>query len=249
MKSAWERFPDQLKRLFVIIAFLLAILITARGILIPKDFGEYGHFRASAVEEVISQGIQYAGHQACNECHDDVVELKSTGYHRDVNCEVCHGPGNEHIDDPDVITPEAPRGRGYCPFCHEYLPARPTGFPQIVSTSHNPLKPCISCHDPHNPVPKETPKNCSGCHAEIANSKSISHHVNIECTHCHISPEEHKIEPRLNLPSKPASRAFCGECHSKDAESEKGIPRVDLQSHGEAYVCWQCHYPHLPEGL
>jgi ribosomal protein S27AE len=25
------------------------------------------------------------------------------------------------------------------------------------------------------------------------------------------------------------------------------IPRVEMRTHGERYLCWQCHYPHFPE--
>ena len=31
------------------------------------------------------------------------------------------------------------------------------------------------------------------------------------------------------------------------SDAAKEIPRVDMFSHGERYMCWQCHYPHLPE--
>ena len=71
--------------------------------------------------------------------------------------------------------------------------------------------------------------------------------VYIPCTRCHQAPEEHKIQPREYPAGKPMTREFCGECHSEDAVSEKGIPRIDITTHEERYVCWQCHYPHLPE--
>jgi ribosomal protein S27AE len=96
-------------------------------------------------------------------------------------------------------------------------------------------------------VPPQTPKECSACHAQIARTKLLSHHTFVPCTRCHETPEDHKIIPREFLPSKPTSREFCGECHGIEADSEKGIPRVDLDSHERRYVCWQCHYPHLPE--
>ncbi|NIP28034.1 MAG: hypothetical protein GWN67_26330, partial [Phycisphaerae bacterium] len=189
----------------------------------------------------------YAGREICSDCHDDIVDTKYEGFHQNVACEVCHGPAAEHTDDPFAAQLEAPRGRGYCPLCHEYLPSRPTGFPQIVAASHNPMKPCISCHEPHNPEPPTTPKECEACHATIARTKSLSHHVYVPCTRCHKTPDEHKINPREVLPEKPASREFCGGCHAEDADSEKGIPRVNLETHETRYVCWQCHYPHLPE--
>jgi hypothetical protein len=222
-------------------------LIVARSLLIPPDFGKYGHYRSSAVQEIISKEIHYAGHEVCIECHDDVVDVKNEGYHKQVACEVCHGPATIHVEEDEAVELRLPRGRGYCPLCHEYLPSRPTGFPQIVAASHNPLKPCINCHDPHDPKPPETPRECEACHASIARTKSLSHHIDVQCTRCHETPEIHKINPRENRPSKPGNREFCGGCHAENAPSPKGIPRIDIDTHGERYVCWQCHYPHLPE--
>ncbi len=243
----WKGIPEQAKRLSVLVILVVALLIAARIFLIPSDFGKYGHFRASAVEEIISQNIQYAGNEICTECHDDVAATKSDGYHKDVACEVCHGPAASHTEDPTSVQLRAPRDRGSCPLCHEFLPSRPTGFPQIVSASHNPIRPCISCHEPHDPIPPETPKECSACHATIARTISLSHHVYVQCTRCHETSEEHKVSPRENLPGKPTTREFCGGCHATDSPNSKGIPQVDIITHGERYVCWQCHYPHLPE--
>jgi hypothetical protein len=165
-----------------------------------------------------------------------------------VNCEVCHGASFEHAnaDDPDEALPRAPRGREHCVLCHGYLASRPTGFPQIVADSHYPLKGCISCHDPHEPAPEEPPTECEACHATIARTKALSHHVYVECTHCHTATEEHKLAPRLHRPTKPTRREFCGECHAEGSAPDDAIT-VDMQTHGEGYVCWQCHYPHLPE--
>lgn len=247
MKSIWGNTPEQIKRLSIIIVILLGLFFVARFLLIPEDFGEYGHYRTSAVNNIISQEIQYAGHQICYDCHDDIVTEKQSSYHKKVNCEVCHGPAALHVKEEGDIELRAPRERDYCPICHEYLPSRPTGFPQIISASHNPMKACITCHNPHDPKPPQTPKECEACHAEIANTKSLSKHVYILCVRCHETPEAHKISPRDNLPNKPTTREFCGECHSINASSDKDIPRIDLQEHEESYVCWQCHYPHLPE--
>jgi hypothetical protein len=247
MKNYFNKIPEQIKRLSIVVFILAIFFIIIRSVLIPDDFGLHGHYRSSAVDEIVDLPIHYAGHELCADCHDDIVELKGTSYHRDVSCEVCHGAAANHADDPDSYTPPAPRERGYCPLCHEYNPSRPTGFPQIISASHNPMEPCISCHDPHSPDPPETPKECSACHAEIARTKALSHHVNVPCTVCHNTPEDHRIRPREVLASKPRTRELCGSCHSEEATSERGIPRIDLASHEVRYVCWQCHYPHLPE--
>jgi hypothetical protein len=245
--SFWSRIPEQVKRLVIVVVVLVAALLIARHYLIPKDFGKYGHFRASAVDSIIAQPVQYAGQVACADCHPDIVKTKSGGYHKNVACEVCHGPAFNHTQDPTAVKPPAPRQRDSCPVCHEFLPSRPTGFPQIVTASHNPYKPCIGCHQPHDPKPPQAPKQCDACHADIARTKSLSHHVYVPCTRCHEAPEQHRTRPREFRPSKPDKREFCGGCHAKDANSPKEIPRIDMNTHGERYVCWQCHYPHLPE--
>jgi uncharacterized protein with PIN domain len=47
-------------------------------------------------------------------------------------------------------------------------------------------------------------------------------------------------------------RQACASCHdsaskpSKNAEAS--LKRVDFREHGQTYVCWECHYAHLPEG-
>ncbi len=247
LRERWQRFPEQVKRLTVLLAVVVFALVTARTMLVPADFGKYGHYRASAVDEIVAQPIQYAGHEICTECHDDVAETKAAGFHKNVGCEVCHGPAAAHTEDVEAVQLLAPRGREGCPLCHEYLPSRPTGFPQIVSASHNPVKPCIGCHEAHDPKPPETPKECSACHATIARSKAISHHAYVACTRCHEAPDQHKLDPRSFRPSKPDGREFCAGCHDDGASGKEGIPQIDQASHEERYVCWQCHYPHLPE--
>ena len=240
-------FPEQVKRLFPLLIIVVALIVSARSFLIPEDFGEYGHFRASALEEAVLREMKYAGRAACADCHDDLVEIKARGFHKNVACEVCHGPAAAHIEDDEAVELRVPRERGYCVLCHEYLPSRPTGFPQIVADTHNPRTPCFECHEPHDPKPPETPQNCSACHATIARTKLVSHHANVDCIVCHETSEGHKIDPRDFIPPKPTTRAFCGSCHGEDADSSPRIPRVDMDSHGTGYVCWQCHYPHLPE--
>lgn len=239
----------QLSRLAIIFIMLIAGFIAARYLLVPETFGELGHYRAAAIDDIVAQPIQYAGHEICYECHDDILEIKRASYHTDVNCEVCHGPGAEHVEDFEVLPP-APRNRGFCPLCHEYNPSRPTGFPQIEPVSHNLGEPCITCHDPHDPEPPYVPEECSACHGQIARTKAISHHAPLPCERCHETDEEHKVTPRLVRPSKPQTRAVCGGCHAAGAVPPmEGVlpPHIDMNAHYDNIVCWQCHYPHHPE--
>ncbi|PJA27270.1 MAG: hypothetical protein CO189_07685 [candidate division Zixibacteria bacterium CG_4_9_14_3_um_filter_46_8] len=243
------RIRQQIISLSILFALLIASFIVARLILIPRSFGEYGHYRADAIDDITAQPINYAGSVACIECHDDIVELKANSNHKGLSCEICHGPAAKHIEAPDENLPSAPRERGFCPLCHGYDPSRPTGFPQIVTALHNPGTRCMSCHNPHNPILPHTPEDCSACHRGISNEKAVSPHSSLPCIKCHPASQEHMVNPRSASVQKPTGREFCGQCHSKDADSSRDIPRIDLKTHWERYLCWDCHYPHSPEAL
>ncbi len=245
MRMNFTAIPEQIKRLSVIVVVLVVLFIVARQYFIPEGYGKYGHYRAAAVDSIAALPVKYAGHQICADCHDDIVALKNSGYHYNVNCEACHGPAYAHTQGEDVALriPD----RKYCLLCHEYLSSRPTGFPQVEDKEHHPMENCVDCHDPHDPTPPETPTQCKACHAQIANLKSQSSHMYVACERCHVTPEEHKITPREVKPSIPTNREFCGECHDTGSSAPSSIPRVDIQTHHESYVCWQCHYPHFPE--
>lgn len=239
--------PQQLKSLLVVFAVFIGGLVAARHFLLPPTFGERGHYRAAAVVTIERLPVRYAGREACGVCHDEIASVHRNARHQTVACEVCHGPAVAHTESPTENKLPAPRERGYCPLCHGYDPSRPTGFPQIDPVAHNPLKPCITCHNPHQPEPPHVPGECSACHGEIARTKALSHHALLDCTQCHKTPLQHKIKPREVRPEKPLTREFCGGCHAQNSRAPKNVPRINLETHGGRYVCWQCHYPHLPE--
>ncbi len=241
------KFPDQVVRLAVVFAVAAAALIAVRAQFVPDTYGDLGPYRAEAIDIEAAKEIKFAGWQTCVVCHVQEGEAKTRSYHRMLSCEVCHGPANDHAQDFDTYTPRKPEGREGCVDCHGYLSSRPTGFPQIVEIDHNPRQSCAECHDPHDPTPPEVPESCSACHAQIARTKAVSHHSSLDCVTCHETEPEHRLDPRSSLPTKPIERAFCGRCHASGADSPRIIPRVELETHGERYLCWQCHYPHYPE--
>jgi hypothetical protein len=241
------RIPQQVVVLSTIAVIVIAGFFGMRALFVPESFGKYGHYRADAIEDVKKLPISYAGTKACGDCHEDETRVKAKGFHKKVACEVCHGPGAAHIEDPGTIKPTAPRERGLCPLCHNYSPARPTGFPQIVTSQHNPGKACMTCHKPHDPVPPNAPKECSACHRGIWNQKQVSPHSSLECATCHGVPREHSVSPRAFAATKPKENATCEACHAKGASKTSTAPRVE-PDHTGRYLCWDCHYPHLPEG-
>jgi len=241
------KIPEQISRLAIVIAVIVVIAGVTRFVLLPRSLVSNDVQRATAVEREIARPVKFAGSAACQDCHEDVAVKKGKSFHKNLSCEGCHGPATKHLENPEA-KPPAPRDRKFCPVCHAYDASRPTGFPQINPTAHNPLKPCITCHNPHDPVPSRVPAACSACHAQIERTKAVSSHALLSCTTCHTVPERHKTAPRSAMPSKPETREFCAKCHGKEASVMKEAPRVDAVTHGRPYLCWQCHYPHLPEG-
>ena len=100
------KFKDaaHLFRLAGVFAAGILIFILLRSYLVPKSYGQYGHYRGDALAEIKAQPVIYAGHQACEACHSDVLEVKIKGKHARVNCEACHGPLAKHADDPGGVT-------------------------------------------------------------------------------------------------------------------------------------------------
>jgi hypothetical protein len=244
MRAPFSKIPDALIRVLVVFAAVIGVALLVRALL-PPAMKDKRAFVASTVEREMAKPVRYAGSGACADCHEEAT-IKRGGYHRTVACETCHGAAQTHAENPGDVKPTMPRLREFCVRCHAYNPSRPTGFPQINPAAHNPLKPCIACHNPHDPKPPKVPSECGACHAEIERTKSFSPHVQLECTSCHNVPLEHRVTPRVVLASIPSEREFCGKCHGKDSKVVE-TPKVDLATHGEKYLCWQCHYPHMPE--
>jgi hypothetical protein len=239
--------PQQATRLIVVFVLLGIALMVSWRLLIPETFGDLGRYRAAALEEVASRTKKYAGRQECAVCHSDIEALRVESNHRGVSCEVCHGPAADHAGAPMDTKPAISRERETCTLCHGFNPSRPTGFAQVDANTHNAPQACVTCHSPHAPEPPVTPEECGACHGQIARQKSVSHHATLSCSTCHVAQDEHKLSPREFRPTRPRDRPFCGGCHSEEALAGVGIPQVDLGSHGNSYLCWQCHYPHYPE--
>lgn len=241
--------PEQVTRLGIVIVAIVAGVLLLRFVVLPESMFSARPHQAAAVEREMAKPLRHAGVAVCRECHTDQFDLKYGGRHRNIGCENCHGPSLQHATDESAALPHKPGERSDCLVCHGYDTSRPNGFPQVDPQGHKPRKKCVSCHDPHDPVPPKTPTDCAGCHGRIEHTKALSTHALLPCTDCHEVSEQHMTEPRLALPTKPDSREVCGRCHvAGSTDSAASKLTVDLASHGGTYVCWECHYAHLPEG-
>jgi uncharacterized CHY-type Zn-finger protein len=135
-----------------VVAFLVFLVV--RGYVVPKTFGQYGHYRGAAIGDIAKRPVKFAGHQTCEACHTDIADTKTKGSHAHVNCEACHGALAQHAlaDDPTSIIPVKPDTLVLCARCHTASAAKPKGFPQVDPSDHMGGAPCQTCHNPHSPA-------------------------------------------------------------------------------------------------
>lgn len=146
-----------LRPLFAALA-LVALILTARHIIVPSDFGVHGDsftynfYRASSVTEWKNFPVSYKGREYCGECHEENVASTASSKHSIIQCENCHGPAKDHPDDPETLTID--RSRELCLRCHANLPYPGSHRGEIAAIDpeeHNPGEECVQCHNPHNP--------------------------------------------------------------------------------------------------
>jgi len=174
MDCAWAQgqgrvFKDieHLIRLAVVMAIVLIAFIVLRDAVVPRSFGQYGHYRGAAIAEIAARPISFAGHQSCEGCHTDVVDQKKQGKHVVVPCEACHGALARHADDPATVTPAKLDTAVVCARCHEANSAKPKNFPQVLTADHSAGIACDTCHQPHRPkIETATPgtESTTGAH-------------------------------------------------------------------------------------
>jgi uncharacterized CHY-type Zn-finger protein len=132
-----------------VVAFL--VFLAVRGRVVPKSFGEYGHYRGAAIGEIAAHPMKFAGRQACEDCHSDIAATKAGGKHARVNCEACHGALAAHAADPTAVTPAKLDTAILCARCHAASAAKPKDFPQVDPAAHANGLACETCHHPHSP--------------------------------------------------------------------------------------------------
>ena len=168
--------PVHIKRLVITFLVFIGLFIILQQILKPKSFGELGHYRSLSIHENSMKELHYAGSDKCSKCHETEQTEKTDGFHAQLKCEVCHGPGLKHAlyadkfmnsQLPDSLKLLKPNERKDCALCHQKNAARikilfdtiaNTMIRQIDAMKHKLLDKktkvelkCIECHNPHQP--------------------------------------------------------------------------------------------------
>jgi hypothetical protein len=148
------KFPKNGEHLVRMAALFLAglgVFLVARVLLVPKDFHELGHFRTGALADNMARPIAFAGREACESCHSDIVSERQGSRHSAIGCEACHGALAQHAEDPGRGKAVRPDARKVCFVCHRADTAKPKTFKQVNPQEHMGDAPCTSCHKPHHP--------------------------------------------------------------------------------------------------
>ena len=150
MRQLFDDSAHLIRPALVLLAGLLVFLFV-RSAIIPKAFGQYGHYRPGVLDLVRQHPIAFAGQDTCVMCHDEQATVRAAGKHAHVACEACHGALAQHADDPAAHIPQLPNAADLCRRCHEKDAAKPKAFPQVATTEHSGGTACTSCHQAHNP--------------------------------------------------------------------------------------------------
>lgn len=179
-------------------------------------------------------GAEYAGSEACADCHADIVSKFGDAVHsvmvahgenaQGVGCEGCHGAGSKHVEsggeDHTIINPE--KSPETCYQCHVNKRgdfSLPYAHP--VSKGLLDTKPahmtCADCHSPHEGD------------AVVGGGTSIEKQNDL-CVSCHIEQRgpfvfEHE-----------AMREGCVTCHEPH-----GSPNQKMLTERDSSVCLKCH--------
>ena len=150
-----------------IVLTLVGVMIAgtvARQVLLPDEFGKYGHYRPGAEADEANRQARIMTSESCFDCHPLIKKIHVDGVHKTVLCEVCHGAYADHVKD-DVVFAAMPVVRGedikpLCVKCHnKIIQAMPpesiklVAFPEHleekkVRTHHI----CNQCHHVHAPL-------------------------------------------------------------------------------------------------
>jgi len=145
-------------RPLLIAACLGGLVLVARSMVVPDDFGVgptgymYGWHRRSNQDEWKQITPRYRTSEYCRDCHAENYGKIHASVHKRIACENCHGPALGHPEKPPKLVIH--REREHCLRCHAALPYPRSGraqVPGIDPARHNPGVECATCHNPHSP--------------------------------------------------------------------------------------------------
>lgn len=186
-----------------------------------------------SLETALGKRLSMKDVQGCLRCHSPATvvgdRLDAEHITPGITCEVCHGPGAKHVaallagkpEEAAIFNPAhltAGEKYDFCSQCHtsaaNMKAGNPHGVHSVVSPAYrlemsrcwsrtDERSHCIACHDPHEPMARETSaydSKCLACHRQSAAVQSAlpgkaCHKGQRDCAGCHM--------PRVAVPNSP----------------------------------------------
>ena len=218
----------------------------------------------------------HAGEQKpydCGSCHttgyspegnqDGLPGLIGTWAADGIQCEECHGPASNHVNDPMAYALTVDRDSELCGRCHirgDVTEINASGgfikhheqYEEMFQSKKRGAMRCVDCHDPHETVKyakgvgQRTP--CENCHLEETKYQKITDRTHAECIECHMprasksalgDPERYTGDLRTHL--------FAINPDQMEQLTEDGS--ASLPYLGLDFACKSCHYEGGPASV
>ena len=142
-------------------------------------------------------GYQPEGHQL------GLPGLIGTWVEDGIGCEECHGPGENHVNDPYLVSMDINRDSELCGQCHirgDVTEINASGgfiqhheqYEELYESKKRVMR-CVDCHNPHQTVKyasdikvEPTKTACENCHFENKEYQKINDRRHATCIDCHM---------------------------------------------------------------
>ncbi len=243
--------PKHIFRLLVLIVVFAIVAFSAKKLLTPASFYQYGHYRGAAVAEIASKVPKLQGSASCQSCHKEAYAEWAAGIHRKATkdnviqglvvkngpgCEVCHtGPAGNHpsreampLSIEDRVTT----------ITHKHVD-HPADVPgrNLMLTAQDMRNLCLNCHEKMAARPKAQP--------QIA----VESHSGTElCTTCH-NPHSPTIDfaavPRPPYDPVTGKLVTVAAAKMGDPGAGKTVAALCAACHGKAGMSVNPVWPNL----
>ncbi len=153
----------------------------------------------SASFTVMPLEAEYSGSLICSSCHQDLYTgWQASGHAPHVGCEICHGPGGDHIKDlskDSIIVDIKSELYSRCHSRNDGTDLEAQNgfikplqqFYEAENSPHPPAADCLTCHNPHFSPSQDKGLaikiSCRECHADKTVGLNMQH---LDCEDCHM---------------------------------------------------------------
>jgi hypothetical protein len=189
-----------------------AQFVDAQGNLITGEASQYNlPVRRTDSGEWVDYHAGDAQSMTCGQCHTTgytsigsqggLTGISGSWAETGVGCEACHGPGSDHVNNPQLISMTVNRDPEMCQSCHltenvtELEPGQlliqhhGESYANFFAGKKATLR-CVDCHNPHQSTMQAASQaitaTCESCHFEQAMFHKFSNFRHATCVDCHM---------------------------------------------------------------